>query len=163
MSKKQFFLSFPVSDHPFQNQNVPNGLYVVISYHLSTQLTVKTNQTHGLQHAIVVFDDCYDFGVHTGHQIDVLGVFFGDIHILVHSFLSVYDGKNIVNMNFDYVETVLIDILNHVIQIDMIVHGWPVLLDCIPVSSLGRSYALRDHNGFHKTEILRIVYFFFCA
>ena len=116
---------------------MPNDLYVVIFYHPSTQLMVKTNQIHSLRHVIVVFYDRHDFGGHVGHRIDVLGVFYDDIHILVHLFLSVHDVMNIVKMNFDYVETVLIDILNRVIQIDMIVHDWSVLWDCIPVSSLG--------------------------
>jgi len=68
-------------------------------------------------------------------------------------------------MNFDYVETALICILNQVTQIDMIVRDYVrelFVLDCNLVKNL--DHALRNnHNGFHKTGILRIVYFFFCA
>ena len=62
-------------------------------------------------------------------------------------------------MNFYYAETVLICILNHVTQIDMIVLVRELFeLDC------SLDHALHNnHNGFHKTEILRIGYFFFCA
>ena len=68
-------------------------------------------------------------------------------------------------MNFDYAETALICILNHVTRIDMIVRDYArelFELDCSLVNNLDHGLH-NNHNGFHKTEILRIVYFFFCA
>ena len=155
-----------MSVHPFQNQIVPNDLYVVIFYHLSILLMGKTSQNCYIGHVVVVddhYETAYDGVYLTG---DVLGgiVLCDDTHILVHLFLNEYDGKNIVTMNFDCVATVLIGILNHVTRTDMIFHDSSVVWDCNPGSSLDWSHALHNnHNGFHKTEIVRIVYFFFCA
>ena len=152
-----------MSVHPFQNQIVPNDLYVVIFYHLLILLTGKTSQIRYIGHVVVVdyhYEAAYDGVYLTG---DVFGglVFCDHTHILIHLFLNEYDGKNIVTMNFDCGAIVLIGILN---QIDMTVHDSSVVWDYNPGSSLDWSHALHNnHNGFHKTEILRIVYFFFCA
>lgn len=82
---------------------------------------VKTNQIH-VGHLVAVDDHPKIGGNVVDLAGDVLGgiFFFGGTHVQDHLPWNVNDG-NIEKLNFDCVETVLICILSHVIQIDMIV------------------------------------------